>query len=94
MNHYLRLLLRCAFSLAGWCVMAFAFMSIGVYASHSYEQVKKYEKVAEIEAAKYEAQRTADLVALVTNSKKPIQDFGCPTGEVRIPKKKGSKKVC
>jgi len=73
-------------------IYASAFFCVGVYASFCHTQMVKYEQMAVATKAKYEAQRTADMVGLLKSTK---PDLGCPVEEVRMPLKKGrSKKVC
>lgn len=52
MSHYLRLLLRCAFSLAGWCVMAYGI----IYGCTHLGSSMRYAADAGIEQARLEAQ--------------------------------------
>lgn len=91
MNHLLSAL-RALWSLVPHCIYAGAFVVVGMITNWSLQQTRMYESMSEVAKAKYEAQRTSDMVALLKSTK---PDMGCPVEEVRIPQKKGkSKKVC
>jgi hypothetical protein len=89
-------LIRVVRFLAPHLIYGFVFMSIGVYAAHSWQLVEQAELAAGVEKEKYAAQRTNDMVALMKSSGKPVQDFGCPVEELHTLPKKGkkTKKVC
>lgn len=73
-------------------IYASAFVVVGMITNWSVQQTRMYEAMSVVAQAKYEAQRTADMVSLMKNSK---PDMGCPVEEVRIPQKRGkSKQVC
>ena len=91
MNHLLSAL-RALWSLVPHCIYAGAFVVVGMITNWSLQQTRMYESMSEVAKAKYEAQRTSDMVALLKSTK---PSMGCPVEEVRDPKKKGkAQKVC
>lgn len=92
MNHLLSAL-RALWSLVPHCIYAGAFVFVGMITNWSIQQTRMYEAMSEVAKAKYEAQRTADMVSLLKGNGQ-IQKFGCPVDELNRPVKKGKKKVC